>query len=85
MEEALLDNLKKLQEKCEERHINYGLFICDKPHSVTGAANFTLEEISIVIENIARSLPLKHIQFIQHILSLVAKEKQHETNKEKVN
>ena len=57
MEEALLDNLKELQEKCEEKHINYGLFICDRPHSVTGAANFTLEEISIMIENIARSLP----------------------------
>jgi len=38
-----------------------------------------------MIENIARSLPLKHIQFIQHILSLVAKEKQHEKNKAEVN
>ena len=80
-----LNDLKKLQEKCERKHINYGLFISDSPHSVTGAANFTLEEISIMIENIARSLPLKQVQFIQHILYLVAEEKIKETTHEKTN
>ena len=71
----ILELLQALQKKCESQHINYGLFICNQPHAITGAANFTLEEITIMIETITRNLPYEQVSFIQHIVGLVADEK----------
>lgn len=64
-----------LQKKCEEEHVNYGIFFSEIPHTITGMATFTLEEIAIMIETVVRNLPVEQIKFIQTILSMVIEEK----------
>ena len=64
-----------LQQKCEEEHVNYGIFFSEVSHTITGGATFTLEEIAIMIETIARNLPVEQIKFLQTVLSMVIKEK----------
>ena len=64
-----------LQQKCEEEHVNYGIFFSEVSHTITGGATFTLEEIAIMIETIARNLPVEQIKFLQTVLSMVIEEK----------
>ena len=49
-----MNEIKKLaialQQKCEEEHVNYGIFFSEVSHTITGCATFTLEEIAIMIE-----------------------------------
>ncbi len=74
-----MNEIKKLaialQKKCEEEHVNYGIFFSEMSHTITGGATFTLEEIAIMIETIARNLPTEQIKFLQTILSMVIEEK----------
>ena len=46
-----MNEIKKLaialQQKCEEEHVNYGIFFSEVSHTITGGATFTLEEIAI--------------------------------------
>lgn len=74
-----MNEIKKLaialQQKCEEQHVNYGIFFSEVSHTITGGATFTLEEIAIMFETIARSLPTEQIQFLQTVLSMVIEEK----------
>ena len=74
-----MNEIKKLaialQQKCEEEHVNYGIFFSEVSHPSTGGATFTLEEIAIMIETIARNLPVEQIKFLQTVLSMVIEEK----------
>lgn len=74
-----MNEIKKLaialQQECEEQHINYGIFFSEVSHTITGSATFTLEEIAIMFETIARNLPIEQIQFLQTVLSMVIEEK----------
>lgn len=74
-----MNEIKKLaialQQKCEEQHVNYGIFFSEVSHTITGGATFTLEEIAIMFETIARNLPTEQIQFLQTVLSMVIEEK----------
>ncbi|MCH5327637.1 MAG: hypothetical protein J1E02_01340 [Coprobacter sp.] len=74
--EKLLTHVEELQNECEKNNVSYSLFIGDGNDSIAGAANLSLKEISILIENLARPLPAEQIQFLQHILSLVARDRQ---------
>ena len=74
-----MNEIKKLaialQQKCEEEHVNYGIFFSEVSHTITGGATFTLEEIAIMIETIARNLPVEQIKFLQTVLSMVIEER----------
>ena len=66
-----MNEIKKLaialQQKCEEEHVNYGIFFSEVSH--------TIASIAIMIETIARNLPVEQIKFLQTVLSMVIEEK----------
>ena len=74
-----MNEIKKLaialQQKCEEEHVNYGIFFSEVSHTITGGSTLSLEEIAIMIETIARNLPVEQIKFLQTVLSMVIEEK----------
>ena len=74
-----MNEIKKLaialQQKCEEEHVNYGIFFSEVSHTITGGATFTLEEIAIMIETIARNLPVEQIKFLQTVRLWLLKKK----------
>lgn len=73
--DEILTLAKQLENLCEERDINYGIFFSEQPHTITGSANLTLEEITILMETMARNMPVENVQFMREVLSLIVKDK----------
>ena len=75
-----MNEIKKLVAElavlCERFNINYALFYSESPHTLSGGANLTTEELAIMIETLSRSQPIEELMFLRHVMDMVIRERQ---------
>ena len=58
----------ELERLCTAMGVNYAVFFSERPHSITGGATFTTEEIAILFETFSRKLPLEQVKFLRAVM-----------------
>ena len=64
---------------CERFDINYAVFFTESPHTLSGSANFTSEELAILIESLSRSQPIEEVVFLHRVMDMIIRERQSST------
>lgn len=65
----------ELERMCNRMGVNYAVFFSERPHSITGGATFTTEELAILFETFSRKMPLDQVKFLRAVMDAIIQER----------
>lgn len=74
-----MDTIKRLAAElarlCNRMGVTYAVFFSERPHSITGGATFTAEELAILFETFSRKMPLDQVKFLRAVMDTIIQER----------